>query len=144
MLLPDVQYLREMIRPWKLASFSVSLSWLLFGALNFGIADWDIGISLIMGGLTYLCAPWCVRVILISLRDRPRHWLRLVMLSLFVAWFVIDGVYFAYHSFAGHQMYRLENFYASSSLFFLAGSIWLYRGSIRDFVTNLQSILKRR
>jgi hypothetical protein len=42
----------------------------------------------------------------------------------------------------GNSMYRLENFRASSALYFLAGALWLYRGSAREFLRNIQSLLK--
>jgi hypothetical protein len=50
-LLPVQKYLAELVRPWKLLSFGVGMIWLLYGARNYGISDWDVGISLIMGGL---------------------------------------------------------------------------------------------
>jgi len=139
-LLPDRHYFAELKRPWKLASFAVGMTWLFYGAVAYGISDWDIGISVIMGGLTYLCAPWSVWVILFSLRNRPRHWLLWIVCSLVVAWFVIDGVYVLYHTLAGNRMLRLENFFASSAFYFLAGAIWLYQGSLRDLITGLRSM----
>jgi len=51
-LLPNRAYYFEMARPWKLFSFIVGMAWLLYGALNYGIADWDVGISILMGGFT--------------------------------------------------------------------------------------------
>jgi hypothetical protein len=139
-LLPDHAYIAELVRPWKLLSFTIGMAWLLYGAINYGIADWDVGISVLMGGLTYLCAPWSVRVILVCLRDRPRHWPLWIILALLVALGVVDWAYVVYHTLMGNQMLRLENFYASSALYFLAGSIWLYRGSLSDFVANVRAV----
>jgi hypothetical protein len=141
-LLPPQQYLAELVRPWKLFSFGVGMVWLLYGARNYGISDWDVGISLIMGGLTYLCAPWSVRVTLHCLRYRPRVWGLWIVAALFVAWIVVDGVYVLYHTAMGNQMLRLENFYASSTLYFLAGAIWLYSGSLRDFLSNVLALVR--
>ncbi len=137
-LLPDRTYIAELRRPWKLATFALGMMWLLYGALNYDISDWDVGISVLMGVLTYLCAPWSVQVILFSLRHRQKHWLLWIAAALVVALFVIDGVYCVYHTMAGNQMLRLENFCASSALYFLAGTIWLYRGSLRDFVREMK------
>jgi len=134
--------MRELARPWKLLSFAVGMAWLLYGALNYGIADWDVGISVLMGGLTYVFAPWSVRSILTSIRNGQRDSILRIGLALFVAWCVVDGVYVLYHTAAGNQMYRIENFYASSALYFLAGSIWLYRGSVREFVSNLRRVVR--
>ncbi len=140
-LLPIQQYLAELVRPWKLLSFGVGMAWLLYGARNYGISDWDVGISLIMGGFTYLCAPWSVRVTLHCLRYRPRFWGLWIVAALFTAWIVVDGVYLLYHTAMGNQMLRLENFYASSALYFLVGSIWLYPGSLRDLLSNLRALV---
>ena len=141
--LPDGAYFAELARPWKLLSFAIGMGWLLFGALNYGIADWDVGISLLMGGLTYLCAPWSIGTILEAVRRRPSGWILRIFAALFAAWLVVDGIYVLYHSLMGNRMFRIENFYASSALYFLAGSIWLYRGSLREFLRNLREVLRR-
>lgn len=141
-LLSVRQCLAELVRPWKLLSFGVGMAWLLYGASNYGISDWDVGISLIMGGFTYLCAPWTVRVTLHCLWFRPRFWVFWIASALFVAWFVVDGVYVLYHTAMGNKMFRLENFYASSTFYFLAGGIWFYSGSIRDFLSNVLALIR--
>lgn len=141
-LLPDRAYLAELARPWKLLSFAIGMGWLLFGALNYGISDWDIGVSLLMGGLTYLSAPWSVRIILAAVRYRSRGWFFGIAMALFVAWVVVDGVYVLYHTIMGNRMFRIENFFASSALYFLAGSIWLYRGSLREFLANVRRVVR--
>ncbi len=142
-LLPDRTYVRELARPWKLLSFAIGMGWLLFGALNYGISDWDVGISLIMGGLTYLSAPWSVGTILTAVRHRSRNWILKIAMALFVAWVVVDGVYVLYHTVIGNQMFRIENFYASSALYFLGGAIWLYRGSLRELLANVRGVFRR-
>jgi hypothetical protein len=140
--LPDRGYVAELARPWKILSFAIGMGWLLFGALNYGISDWDVGISILMGGLTYLCAPWSVGTILAAVRRRPRGWVPGIVAALFVAWIVVDGIYVLYHTLMGNEMFRVENFYASSALYFLAGSIWLYRGSLREFLQNLRDVFR--
>ena len=119
------------------------MAWLLFGALSYGISDWDVGISLLMGGLTYCCAPWSVGTILVAVRQRTRGWILRIAAALLVAWIVVDGAYVLYHTLMGNQMFRIENFYASSALYFLAGAIWLYRGSLREFLTDTRDALRR-
>lgn len=141
-LLPDRAYLAELARPWKLLSFAIGMGWLLFGALNYGISDWDIGISLLMGGLTYLSAPWSVGTILAAVRYRSRGWLLGIAMALFVAWVVVDGVYVLYHTVMENQIFRIENFFASSALYFLAGSIWLYRGSLRELLADVRRVFR--
>ena len=141
---PDRAYGRELVRPWKLASFAVAMSWLLYGALNYGISDWDVGVTLLMGGLTYLCAPWSVSVLLNAARYRPRCWPLQMLAALLVGYVVVDLVYWLYHSAVGNQMFRIENFRASTPLYLMAGVFWLYRGSLRDLLANLRSLARRK
>lgn len=140
--LPDRAYLAELARPWKLLSFAIGIGWLLFGALTYGISDWDVGISLLMGGLTYLSAPWSVRTLLTAVRYRSRNWVLWIAIAFLVAWVVVDGIYVLYHTVVGNEMFRVENFYASSALYFLAGAIWLYRGSVRELISNVRAVLR--
>jgi hypothetical protein len=136
-------YLRELVRPWKLASFALGMAWLIYGALNYGISDWNMGDSLVMGSLTYLCASWSVRTLLLSARDRPRLWPLRSGLALLLAWAVVDGSYVLYNSLTHHQMYRLENLYASTPLYFLAGFLWSPRSSLQGLVSQLRAVLWR-
>jgi len=136
-LIPDRTYARELTRPWKLCTFAVGMGWLLYGALVYGFADWDVGVSLLMGGLTYLCAPWTVQVISVCTRERPRWRMLWFTAALVVAWAIVDGSYVAYHTAMHHAMLRAENFRASAALYFLVGVVWSYRGSMRDLVQNV-------
>jgi len=138
--LPDKDYLKELVRPWKILSFFIAMAWLLYGALNFGIQDWDVGVTLVMGGLTYLLAPWSVFVISSALRYRPRLWYLQIVAALVAAFFVVDWVYVLYHAIAGNQTLREANFYASMPLYFLAGTLWLYRGSLKDAIDNIKKL----
>jgi len=139
----DAGYFKELKRPWKLTTFSLGMGWLIYGALYQHISDWDIGISLLMGGLTYLFAPWSVAAIAAAVRLRGKAWLLKILVALFLAWLTVDGVYVAYHSLRGNVMFRLENFYTSSALYFLAGILWAYRGSLRDLFHDIQKANKR-
>jgi len=132
--MPGSEYFLEMRRPWKLATFCIGMIWLLYGAVNFGICDWDIGISLIMGGLTYVFAPWSVITIYNSIRFRPKAWPVRVVVAFIPAMFTVDSVYWLYHSVVGNRMLRWENFKVSLALYFICGTLWCYRGSLRDFI----------
>lgn len=136
-LIPDRAYAWELKRPWKLSTFAAGMAWLFYGAFAYGFRDWDVGVSMLMGGLTYLCAPWTVRVILVCLRDRPQWWPLWLAAALAVAWAVIDGSYVAYHTAMHHPMLRAENFRASAALYFLAGVVWFYRGSLRQLAQDI-------
>jgi len=142
-LLPDRASFRELLRPWKLFTFAVAMALLLDGAVKFRVSDWDVGITIIMGVLTYLCAPWSVRVIVICLRERPRFWWLWILAALVVALAVVDGVYVAYHTWAGNHMFRWWNLRLPSATYFLAGTFWLYRGTMRELVGDLRAALGR-
>jgi hypothetical protein len=127
--------MREFLRPWKLATLALGLALLVLGAYYFEYSDWDVGISLLMGFLTYLTAPWSVRTLL---RRRYRWWPLVV-----VYWYVsVDGCYWIYHTIRGNEMVREGNFYASTPLYFLMGCLWLYEGSLRELVANLLEVLR--
>lgn len=139
----DLGYIKELKRPWKLTTFSLGMGWLVYGALYLHISDWDIGISLLMGGLTYLLAPWSVTAIAAGIRWRGKAWLLKILVALFLAWLTVDGVYVAYHSLRGNVIFRRENFFTSSALYFLAGIVWAYRGSLRELLQDIQNVNKR-
>jgi hypothetical protein len=113
---------------------------LIFGSFYYKAPDWDIPISLIMAFLAYLTAPWSLRVIL------KRKW-RLWPAMLFATWFTVDGCYAIYWHFkdpVALEMMRDVNFPASLSLYGLCGIVWLYKGSIRQLLSDIQHHLKLR
>lgn len=136
--LPDREYFLELRRPWKILSFGVGMLWLLYGAVCYEISDWDVGISILMGGLTYLCAPWSVVTIYRAIRYRPYAWPVQVLFAFLPAMFAVDWVYWLYHSAAGNRMLRWENFKVSMALYFLCGIVWSYRGSLRDLLAVIR------
>lgn len=138
--LPDKAYVQELIRPWKLVTFCIAMSWLLYGALFYNIADWDVGVTLLMGGLTYLMAPWSVYIILSAIRYRPKYWIFHVIVALIASLFVVDWVYMGYHTLVGNQTFRDANFFASAPLYFMGGTVWLYRGSVKEFFQNVKKL----
>lgn len=133
----------ELLRPWKLFTFAVAMALLLCGAVYYGIADWDVGITLIMGSLTYISAPWCFDTLLTALRRRPPGWPLRLVAALAMAWIVVDGVYVLYHTAMGNRMFREDNFHTSTPIYFMAGAFWLYRGTLRDLWSNLTRVLRR-
>ena len=121
-------YLREFRRPWKLCTLLAGIALLVFGSYFDPAPDWDISISVIMATLTYLSAPWSVRVWI------ERRW-RAFPLMLFFTWFSVDGCYALYWHFQNPQaleLMRSANFPASLSLYGICGVIWLYQGSLSD------------
>ena len=132
--LPDRHYLRELLRPWKLATFGVGMSWLLYGAVCYGISDWDIGISLIMGGVTYVFAPWSVTTLSNAVRLRTRGWPLHLVAAFIPALFAVDWAYWLYHTAVGNRMLRWENFKTSMAFYFLCGIFWCFPGSLKELV----------
>lgn len=137
LLLPDRAYFQELRRPWKLATFAIGMLWLIYGAVCYGICDWDVGISIVMGGLTYIFAPWSVTTIYTSLRLRPHAWPLRIVAAIIPAMFAVDWSYWLYHTAVGNKMLRWENFKVSTALYFICGLLWCYRGSVREFVEEL-------
>ncbi len=130
----------ELIRPWKLFSFCVAMSLLLYGAVNFETGDWDVGVTLLMGVLTYTMAPWSVYIIFSAIRYRTGYWYLHIIAALIAGLFVVDWAYMLYHTMAGNVIYREANFYASTPLYFMAGAFWLYRGTLKEFIANVRKL----
>ena len=127
-------YLTEYSRPWKLITLAIGIALLIFGSFYYDAPDWDIPISLIMAILTYLTAPWSLRVVL------ERKW-RLWPAMLFVTWFTVDGCYAIYWHFRNPialEMMREANFLASLSLYGICGVIWIYQGSLKQLFTDIK------
>lgn len=138
--IPDQAALRELVRPWKLLTFCIPMSWLIYGALYYHIGDWDLGITLLMGSLTYALAPSGVRALWQSARQPSAMSFIDALCALLIAWLVIDGVYVAYHTLMGNPIYRVDNIRASTPLYFMGGLGWLYRGSLAELIGNLRSL----
>ncbi len=127
----------EYLRPWKLITLLVGIALLIAGSYYYPAPDWDIPISLIMASLTYLTAPWSIRVLYM------RKW-RLLPLIIFMIWFSVDGSYAIYWHFrdpAALEAMRAANFPASLSLYLLCGMVWLYRGSVEQMVAEIKGQL---
>ena len=107
------------------------MAWLLWGAFHEAAQDWDLGVSLVMGTLTYLTAPVSARIVM------SRQWTRLP-LALFCYWLAVDGSYWAYWLIVNPEalILREANFYTSSCLFWLCGFIWLHNGLLKGLLTG--------
>ena len=129
--------MNEYLRPWKLCTFSIGLMFLIAGALYYKTSDWDVGVSLIMGILTYATAPWVIRVLKFC------QWRRFP-LALFAYWLTVDGSYIAYNACLGHPVgveLRKVNFFASSLLYVLCGWLWLPQKSLRELLSELAATM---
>lgn len=130
----------EYTRSWKLITLAIGIGLLILGSFYYGAPDWDIPISLIMATLAYLTAPWSLRVIL------ERRW-RLWPVMIFATWFTVDGCYAIYWHFknpAALELMRDVNYPASLSLYGLCGLFWLYKGSLRQLISDIKIRIARR
>ncbi|PID66043.1 MAG: hypothetical protein CR975_04960 [Gammaproteobacteria bacterium] len=128
-----VVQLREYLRPWKLCSLAVGIVLLVLGSFYTPAPDWDIAISVIMALMTYLSAPWSLRVII------KRQW-KNVPLMLFWVWASVDGCYALYWSYKDPQalaMMRDVNFPASLALYVCCGLIWYFQGSLKEMYNTI-------
>ena len=141
--LPWRAELGELARPWKLATFAIAMALLLYGAVFLHVGDWDVGVTLLMGTLTYATAPAVVRTLVRAATRRPPGWPLAALVALAVAWLVIDGDYVAYHTLAGNPIYREDNARASTPIYFMAGVFWLYRGTVAQMLANLRALRRQ-
>jgi hypothetical protein len=130
-------FVRELLRPWKLATFTAGLALLIVGARTYQYPDWDVGISVLMATLTYLTAPWATRVIWTG------RW-RMTPLAAFWAWLSVDGVCWWWNAGSVTNMMRDANALASLPLYGLCGAIWLYRGSLKDMAAEFGALWPAR
>lgn len=120
-----------MMRPWKLITLAIGLAILIAGSFYEQLNDWDVGVSLVMGILTYLTAPFVCRTII------RLDW-RMLLPAAFCAWFSIDGSYWLYNLAIGHNYVREANAIASTPLYFICGLVWMWDGSIKDFICSMR------
>jgi hypothetical protein len=127
----------EYLRPWKLATLAIGIGLLIFGAYYEQSPDWDVGISILMAVLTYLTAPWSMRVLL----ERRYRWFPL---AAFWTWLSVDGVYWAWNSgLPDISGWRDANFLASLSLYGICGMIWIYNGSLHEMASEIRGAINR-
>ena len=130
----------EYRRPWKLTTLLIGIGLLIAGSHYLPFIDWDIPISFIMAGFTYLTAPWSMWVLL------ERRW-SFFPLMILATWFSVDGCYAIYwylRNPAILDLMREVNFPASLSLYGICGIIWLYRGSLYEFYAEVVALFHRK
>ena len=122
--------LRELLRPWKLATLALGIALLIAGRFYYQAPDWDIPISLIMALVAYASASWSMHVMV------ERRW-RLWPLMLAVTWFAVDGCYWLYWRWqdpVALEMMREANAPASLSLYWMCGLVWYFRGTVSELL----------
>lgn len=97
---------------------------LILGSLFNSLPDWDVYISILMGGLTAIHAPAFVRSIVEQKGNK-------LVVHLMIYIFIVDWLYVNYNEFIGASYVREENFIVSSLLYAIAGII-LYQAERLD------------
>ena len=113
---PNMRYTSK----WNLATLGMGVCLLIGGSFYYQAPDWDIPISLIMAGFSYLSAAWSLQVIVF------RVW-RLWPLMLVATWWAVDGCYALYWSFQNPvvlELMREANWPASLCLYLACGLVW--------------------
>ena len=131
--------LREYRRPWKLFTLGVGVALLIAGSFLYEAPDWDIPISLIMAGFSYLTASWSMHVMV---ERRWRQW----PLMLFFTWWTVDGCYALYWVFVDPvalDMMRSANAPASLSLYWMCGLVWYHRGSLVELKQTIDQTFRK-
>ena len=129
--------MREYLRPWKLITLSIGMAWLIWGTYYYQFSDWDLGVSLVMGILTYFLAPVSVRIIW------ERNWSQLP-LAIFYSWLCVDGSYWLWHTLAGNEMLRADQWQTSLCLFLICGFLWLPKTDVATIAATLRQSLYSR
>ena len=125
---------QEWRRPWKLLSLGIGLGLLLIGSILTPAPDWDIAISFIMAGFTYLFAGWSMHVVL---ERRWSDW----PLMLLLTWWCVDGCYALYWSLvnpATLALMRDVNWPASLSLYWMCGLVWYWNGTLAELLRRIR------
>jgi hypothetical protein len=124
----------ELLRPWKLSMLVIGIGLLVVGSFYYEAPDWDIPISLIMAGLSYLSASRSMHVMV---ERRWNQW----PLMLAMTWFTVDGCYWLYWSWKNPvalELMRSANAPASLALYWMCGLVWFYRGSLKELVAHVR------
>ncbi len=102
----------------KNSTFAVGFAFLIYGALNFQIQDWDVGVSLCMAFCTYATADWTINVFRRS--EYKRY-----PLAFFFIWFSVDLSYTIYWTLVDEsRMLRGAQWLPSLMMYLLCGVIW--------------------
>ena len=131
-------WISEYRRPWKLITLAIGLGLLVAGSFIYQAPDWDIPISVIMAGFTYLTAGWSMHVLI---ERRLRYW----PLMAFHTWWAVDGCYALYWSIRDPEALawmRSANWPASLCLYAMCGLVWYWNGTLREFYVAARKKLR--
>lgn len=125
---------------YKLISWSSGMAFLIIGAM-WGIApDWDIKVSILMGGFTFLTAEKSMLVVL------NRDWKGIPM-ALFNTWWAVDGVYTLYWFMVDRSILleaRGAQWPLSLAMYAACGVTWIILAPERYLYTPVSTDLEKR
>ena len=130
----------EYLRPWKVACLIAGTALLIVGSFVAPAPDWDIPVTVIMAACTYVTAPPTMRVLL------ERTW-RLLPVAAVATWLSVDGFYALYWYLKDPEVLdamRSANAPVSLALYGLCGIFCLYRGSLKDFASEVRAAFNPR
>jgi len=103
------------LNPWRLFTLFIGISTLYYGAMTEGAPDWDLGVSFLMAGTTYLLMPFFTKAV------DARHWISAIA----IATLCVDTTYGLYWDYFGNcAASQWVNYPASLSLFLSCWVIW--------------------
>lgn len=138
------KYLKELLRPWKLVTFSLALSYYIWGALYYRLPTWDVPVSIIMSVLTYVFSPWVVNSLLYLVKARPKGLILKLVICLAVTYACASGSYELYHMLWGigyHPPTYWVNLYYSTLIFLAAGIFWKFEGTFIELMQRSKADL---
>jgi hypothetical protein len=141
-----IDYLKELVRPWKLITFSIALGYYIWGAYYYRCPTWDVPVSIIMSALTYFLAPWTVKSLCYIIPTRPKYWFWKLLICVAIVYACASGSYELYNWW--HLGYwppptYWVNLWYSSCAFIAAGILWKFEGTIKELVFALLMDLKK-
>ena len=133
-------YLRKLLRPWKLLTFVVGATFFTWGAYHWDVPTWDVGVSMLMSVLCFLVAPWAVDLGLRAVLSRKERWVRDLVVAAGAIYIVASGSYEAYNTIrmGYHPVTYWLNLAFSVPVTISAGLVWRYDGSALGFLAELR------
>lgn len=98
---------------------------LVLGSFYSNLPDWDVLISILMGGLTTIYSPRLIR----SLREEHGH---AIVNHLILMVFIVDWLYVNYNEYIGATYVREANLTVSIPLYVLTGIVLYYAGKFDE------------
>lgn len=138
------RYFRNLLRPWKVATFALATAFFVWGAGYFDAPTWDVGVSWLMSILCYLVAPFAVNLGIQAVRVRRGHWQWRLLLASAIVYFIASGSYEIYNTIrmGRHPITYWYNLGFSVPVTLIAGFVWSYHGSIRDLVALMHDAIR--